>query len=408
MGRMPLNKEKERQTGCSAEKADDALHDSFSDMCISPMAQSTNCVANPLVVPEFSTRAYHLFSPAVNCSGDIYHMAAYQLVCHHFAWHVPDVFLGWDVNETYGQAVRGLNFMSIIGLEGKCHIINPSEVLEEKDVSVQSSRSFHSSVRSKKMRRALAKQNIIACDQKITTSFLNSAYQNYGNKITEVLKEGFLDRPAKLLPPDICHAIDQSVSEQQDKVKKFVGESSFILLHERYSHHANAQQDLSEQAINSIRVIAQSRRIKVFVICTTDIARYMKKNDLSDCIVPFAPLKYSMAGNTVTCDSKYDKYRHMKLLFEISKLTGFVGVVGGTSGTLDVAALLGLRVFDLHSFAQSNKAFFSPNVKTGLIKYQDLRVCLQTVFMFVCRNPFIDQVREEIHKFRVSVASLVG
>lgn len=55
-----------------------------------------------------------------------------------------------------------------------------------------------------------------------------------------------------------------------------------------------------------------------------------------------------------------------------------MGIIGGTSGTLDVAAFMGIRVFNIHEFKDASKS------SDKLIPYQDYRILLQAQFMTIC------------------------
>lgn len=67
------------------------------------------------------------------------------------------------------------------------------------------------------------------------------------------------------------------------------------------------------------------------------------------------------------------------MLNELSQLIGFEGIIGGTSGTLDAAAFMGIKVLNIHTFKPKSE-------NKCIMRYQDFRILLQTNFMSVCQS----------------------
>ena len=103
-------------------------------------------------------------------------------------------------------------------------------------------------------------------------------------------------------------------------------------------------------------------------------------------ISPFAPLTRSNEhyktlneirilkpfGDTVSeFTYDYGKLLHLQLFLTLKETEGAIqlkGIIGNTSGTLDLAALIGHRVFNIHTLGSQHQ-------------YQDCRVIMQQEFL---------------------------
>src|SRR5688572_14094217 len=64
-----------------------------------------------MIKPNFDT----IFCPPVNSSGDVYHIAAYLILCRTVHHIVPQVVLFCDTDNTATQAQRSKSFLRALG-----------------------------------------------------------------------------------------------------------------------------------------------------------------------------------------------------------------------------------------------------------------------------------------------------
>lgn len=313
---------------------------------------------NPLLSPELALARIAIFSPAVNSSGDIYHIAAYLMLCRHFNWTVPKVYIGSDTPGTFAQAERGKALLTLLDFGGDCEIIRCNDP-----------GSFQASPRSAEMRKQLQARNVNSVDQKITTALLAMAYFLYGHAvITSILHQGFVAAPWAKVDKNFGTHIHAWLNKKIEKISAFAGNKPFVILHDRQSDTANSGQSLSAETKNKITAYLETQGICVFIIAVTDKTVSVEKNSTT----VFEPED--------KLNGQYDKFRHIQLLHAISCMHNFLGVIGGTSGTLDIIAFLGIRVFNIHNFKPASSD------RSKLIPYQDFRILLQVQFMTVCRG----------------------
>ena len=331
---------------------------------------------------------YAISCPAVNSSGDVYHIAAYLILCKHFGWTIPHVYWGFDRQTTYHQAQRGIDFLNLLGFGKYAHHIETP------------TKSCYAVARTSAMRDTLNLAQTQHMDQRITTVFVREAYNMYGHaKIQAILRDGFVTQASKSIPSPVMKTLMSWIKSQTKKVRSWLRSSrknQFVILHHRVSTTANDNQNLNSKVIKEIKRSFRGRSIGIFIlyVCDEDV--------LSACPDPNNPVrKLSLHEYAADQDdaisvfdvipgtsSYYDKWRHVKLLQEIGKTKGFIGVIGGTSGTLDVIAFT-TRTFCLHTFADYEKSTSEKNKQ--LMRQRDYRICLQSNFMTICRNPLNDR-----------------
>lgn len=312
--------------------------------------------ANPLLTDAFALSHFAIFNPAVNSSGDVYHIAAYLMLCREFNWIIPKVYIGADTQDTLAQAKRACDFLGLLGFA------NDVEILPcDKPVIPQAS------PRALEIRKKLKSKRADAIDQKMTTALLLRASLQLGCRMNAIMREGFLSSPWRAIDQEHSKLIHDWLDQKIRQIVTAVGQSPFIVIHHRRSDNSNSGQTLSQKALGELVKFFKNRYIQCFCFRISDKQHKSKKR----CVDVFEPVD--------KLSSKHDKFRHIQLLHAVSCMNGFLGVVGGTSGTLDVAAFMGIRVFNIHKFTKKSRQ------PADLIPYQDYRILLQVQFMTVCR-----------------------
>ena len=344
---------------------------------------------NTLLHTDFQNDTHITISaPAVNSSGDVYHIAAYIILCQHYKWPIPHIYIGYDRSTTEIQAQRTQLFLGIIGFEPYTHcILTPTE-------------SNYATPRSSSMRRELLDKTVRHMDQKITTSLLHKAIDHFGYlTISRILKAGFIDTVKHKMPAHHHEKCHRWLKKQLHKVQQWRSNSKkqhFIILHHRLSNNANDIQNLNNRIYRELAKSFKKRSYDVFTVYVCGNNLLMPAQSATD----HTRITYheyarqqsnaiSVFDDDFDLPEQYDKWRHYYLIYKMSRIQGFSGVIGGTSGTLDVIAMLGIRVFNLHTFSDHEKKHKDKNKR--LLKQNDYRICLQSNFMTVCRNAINDR-----------------
>lgn len=320
---------------------------------------TTEHYLNPLLSPGFQqSNNVSVYSPAVTSSGDVYHIAAYCLLCQHFNWFMPKIFLSYDVDKTKVHAERAKTFLNtLFGDSLDIHLLSTS------------TSTYRYNTRNKlaldatRVSPAISPASELIINQKMLTSLINSAIMIYGfGRVNKILRHGFKNR--KILKGQ-AKPISGWISNKVKAVKNAVGNFPFVIIHNRFSKDANDNQNLDHSTL--IKVINSLRQNGVEVIIVNVSSDYIPAIQTVHTINAF---EYITNLNPIYC-----KFQHILLLSALADLPSCRGVIGGTSGTLDVLGFMGINILDIHNF--SNKSgTFAP--------HQDFRLLLQSVFMSVC------------------------
>lgn len=305
----------------------------------------------------FHDKDYGIYTPPVTSSGDIYHIAAYIILCAEHNLPIPTVYLGADTNDTKTHARRGKNFLNLLGF-------NKCEILYLTDTNC-----YRSNKRDKEIEEKLNEQGIEIANQKITTALISSSFKKYGyGTITKLIQKHLLNIGNE---QNKIH-INEWVQNKLNLAKEKFDSSKFCVLHHRIpSNNVNDQQSLENEELKKIIEILESNQINVLILVVADMMP--KKFNLSQ----YLHIHVFEAKPPISPD--YDKFCHIHLLNGLSQLTGFEGIIGGTSGTLDTAAFMGIKVLNIHKFKLKAE-------KKYIMGSQDFRILLQTNFMSVCQN----------------------
>ena len=331
-----------------------------------------NYTNNPLLTSYYQNRDYAIYLPAVKSSGDIYHIAAYIILCRHFNWHEPKVYIAYDEYDTFKPASRGLNFLQLLlGNKTKAELVDLSNKLK----------TTQQNPRDKKTRETiLTQQNTSAINQKGTTALIQRAMLGYGiTNIHNVLRTAFLDRePIKAVVDSLKSWLDEKTSHLKKQLQTQV--RPFVVIHHRLSTGSNDQQCLTDQELKETKTILESQGLAVYILIISGVELSEKQ-------------KLNMRDNLglqsdddlievfKDADGQYAKFYHMHLLDSIAALPGFKGMIGSTSGTFDVAAFMGIKCLNIHKFKAP-----SESQPKAIMKHQDFRITLQSVFMSICAS----------------------
>jgi hypothetical protein len=301
-----------------------------------------------------------IFCPPVNSSGDVYHVAAYLVLCRTMRKKVPQIVLFCDTDDTEMQAQRSRSFL---------------RALEFSNVKVERFElpSAQATVRLAHSAASVKSFSDRAVDQKTTTSLISFAHLVYGNFIHEAFIQHILKRS---FSSKAIAAYQWATTQVDVAIKRLkISKQKFVVLNLRYSKNANEGQNLTDQQLKTISKTLAHCNCKLIIL---DVgggqgASFVKKHNGNE----YAAAMVINAFPTLEqLHKNYEKFPHMLLLLQLSRLPTFLGVIGNTSGTLDIAAFMGLRTLCMHRFKSSS-------TRNIIVPYQDLRVLLQANIMSV-------------------------
>ncbi len=287
----------------------------------------------------------------VQSSGDIYHIAAYIALAMQGQYRIPNIFWAYDANTTAIHATRAIEFAKQIGM---------GEFIEVLDVINGYGGGYQANQRQNKVLKALSASGFkYFIDQKLTTSMVSySAYINSPELTTSVIRNQF-EAWKNILPVEDVKQIREYVCNSLSNLLN----KSVVVFHHRHNAETNDKQNLSQTEISSI-LGEYSKHTTLHVQAGAQPIKSTSQNVIN--FDPFAikqPRLAKLAHLYLCC--KLYKLNHS------GKLT-IAQVVGNTSGTLDLAAFVGLPVLDLHKFKTPQQC-----------AYQDIRLLQQTTFMNV-------------------------
>ncbi|CAF4653964.1 unnamed protein product [Rotaria sp. Silwood2] len=323
-------------------------------------------------------------------------MVSYLMLAEYEKKTLPMIQLSYDGNatskknesemNTYSQTQRCIQFAKHLGFE-KC-FLNPIKLPGS---------GFRSNPRQKKLLNYL-KNNIISkgrvyfVEQKLLTTLISHYFiENGRNKATDILRESFQK-----------WSVDEKVNntiknDVQDEIKRMDASKSLIIIQYRYSSKANKNENtddieifkrlnnyLNEKNYNTWYLFVDSR--------STEPSTIEHIHNKKHC--------FPYEIQNIDCGKLF----HLEFLLQVSKLKNLQGIIGNTSGCLDLAAFVGHNVLNFHQF--NNK-----------MNYQSYRIFLQSSFLIVedfnvdiIKNSLKDKtgrlndLNDEIMKTRMPIA----
>jgi hypothetical protein len=319
----------------------------------------------------------------INSSGDIYHILSYiMLTLHYKISPVPRILLSYDADDTKTQIERSLNLAKALGYGeyfAEAVHLNPS--------------AFHQNVRQKTLEDYLKSQldpqtsTIHYLDQKSSTSFVAQYFIQDRLRSSSILREGYGRRNSQ----EISSTAQNTLRDYADYWIRQINQSRVnnqpvVILHIRHSGDANESQNLPGNFLTKFaQYIEDKGGYRVWYIFADGRKTGSFTGIDARRISPFSdPLKkdkanyshlnqFSQALLSEKQNYDYGKLRHLQLLLRLHELgsNDLKGIIGNTSGTLDLAGFIGHNVYNIH------------NLKSASIAYQDYRILIQMSFLSV-------------------------
>ncbi len=301
----------------------------------------------------------------MNSSGDSYHILAYLILSLSHQKTVPAILLTYDgvaeIRDTeskmnsYTQVQRTMHFARVLGYGNyfKTAFIDTGTCQRENN-------------RQSKLEEYLGTTEYTHyIDQKALTTIISDHFRLSRDSTAQRLRDGFNKYSPQYLSQYAC---TQLVQKAQDEVRRIgSNQNPLIVMHVRYSSKANEKQNLEDGVIGKLSSYVKSKGCNVWFIFTDGRKSGSFKSLGKDRTDPFPFI--------TTDDKDNGKYFHLQLLLNLRTLPNLRGIIGNTSGTLDLASFLGHNVYNLHNVQQA-------------FDYQSCRILIQSSFLTVERLNF--------------------
>jgi hypothetical protein len=344
-----------------------------------------------LYLPTLSKENQYIITMApMNSSGDIYHILAYLMLAIEYGNRIPKVELTYDIVpsdksarptkktlSTFHQANRGKLFADTLGLQ---NFVTVRNVSASRGLSNSYRENSRQSYLTKDL-QARSKQGnpIYYIDQIATTHLIASHVMEFGYaKTAKILQRRFAFRNPELFPQSTQNHIDDFVKNIMMRISNIQKSPNqkLIILHIRHSSHANEKQNFPDTFIKPFKIMLQEKGFQLCLILADD------RNNNSYYVDP--PHINPEDKHTVECSpfkdkscydaasgKDYAKQQHLQLLLSLAKYKNTWGIIGNTSGTLDLAAFIGIATYNIHTFTESK------------ISYQECRLYFQLVIFSI-------------------------
>lgn len=314
---------------------------------------------------------------AMNSAGDIYHTLAYFALSTNNRHEIPTLLLAYDVDKIKEYYEISVKFMSAFGY-GKS--VKLEYIFEG---------GYRKDIRQSAIQDAARISGVpYYVDQRLLTSIISYyAWKNgaevTAGKIRNELKARWQlqvnqARRVELLPNAIVQEIEAYGKTELERMNVYLQSESvgsvskiekrpLIIFHVRRARDkTNADLDFDNNVYQKMAAyLKESFGYCVWYILAHDnSSSAMADKNLS------APFLYRLTSSS----EDYGKLLHFKLLMNLydqKDLFNLRGVIGNTSGTLDLAGFIGLRIFNLHHLVMA-------------MDYQTLRILIQSTFMTIC------------------------
>jgi hypothetical protein len=301
----------------------------------------------------------------MNSSGDSYHILAYLILSLSHQKTVPAILLTYDgvaeIRDTeskmnsYTQVQRTMHFARVLGYGNyfKTAFIDTGTCQRENN-------------RQSKLEEYLGTTEYTHyIDQKALTTIISDHFRLSRDSTAQRLRDGFNKYSPQYLSQYAC---TQLVKKARDEVQRIgANPNPLVVMHVRYSSKANEKQNMEDGAIGKLSNYVKSKGYNVWFIFTDGRKSGSFKSLGANRTDPFP---------FITTDNKDNgKYFHLQLLLNLRTLPNLRGIIGNTSGTLDLAGFLGHNVYNLHNVQQA-------------FDYQSCRILIQSSFLTVERLNF--------------------
>ena len=316
-----------------------------------------------------------------NSSGDIYHIISYIILCVANDCVVPEILLTYDTGEFSGtpkivgiktdtaiQVSRGLQFADFLGY--RRYFSTPLKI----DTVSQHMRNRCSVLICKLMEYTKTKKEKATqqpctyyyINQKCLTTFIAYHFFTRGLEWSrEILRRGYEHRSRAYLESVGSAVVDQYVEKELSRMaRENPEEKALIILHVRCSRKANSQQNLNDKDFLSLETFLKEKGYAVWFIFADGRLQRSFSGITERRSDPFTYGQISCGGKD------HAKICHLDLLLGLLKLKNLVGMIGNTSGVLDLAAFIGHRVYNYHKLQKE-------------IDYQAARIIIQSSFLTI-------------------------
>ena len=310
----------------------------------------------------------------LNSSGDIYHMLAFTILSKHYNKLAPKILLAHDKDanneifpdsrklNTGDQVNRALNFVNTLGYK---------EYFEALKID---SSAGYTNIRQGTLVKVLKEKGYkYYIDHRLSTTIISNHFYEHGfDKTTNILRDGFKKWEKEyIVPPQIkgriYFLVDRSLKNINDEIDTISeeGVKPTIIFHARYSSKANSEQSF---LINILNHLASSLQERYNIITIHADTRKAREGKIKTSIANIYPFMYEISD-----EHDYSKLSHLRLLtrlYEDRENINLHGIIGTTSGTLDLAAFIGHKVLNIHKV-------------TTPFNYQDYRLFMQSTFLSI-------------------------
>lgn len=314
----------------------------------------------------------------INSSGDIYHMLAFTILSLHHKKFVPLIMLTYDKPastavvpdlgyiSTGDQVKRAYNFVSTLGYKDYFRVLQ-----------IDSSGASYQARRQEQLEAALKKEGYKCYfDHRLSTTIISNHYEKYGfDETTKVLRAGLnqweVSYNEASATNNLCKKkVEAYVEARLKEIKQRLQlqpSKPTVILHIRYAGKgANGIQNTDFSYFQHLTNFLQQHYNLIAIYAD---ARKRGGGTLTNVSVQIKPFRDVIINDEIDLS----KNVHLRLLlgiFEIRDTINLRGVIGTTSGTLDIAAFIGHKVLNIHCFSNP-------------INYQDYRLFLQSTFLSI-------------------------
>lgn len=334
---------------------------------------------------EFLTSGEYTFNnPPLDSSGDIYHTLGFMACLASEGLPLPKVVIGYFVGDggkdkTEKHADRAIEFAVAIGFGD--HV---------RKLPVPRGKSSQMNAKLDDTRKAILKDDAetSVLDQKVSTALIARMMQWTGTKQVMAAIAKRFSTYNDDVPDETRAASQQWIDAQLRQIAEVVGKAKRLILFSERKATNQEQHNSEGPEFAAIRErITKDETLAHYTIrCHDEGASEGDERSSSPAFVGAGP-----DGRDWGRRGFNTKVQHVQLLLAIKAMLGdrLIGIYGSTSGTLDVAGLVGIRTLSLHTFPVDvlvDGPRRSKKPKSTKLNEQDQRELLMAPFKDVLRR----------------------
>jgi hypothetical protein len=356
-----------------------------------------------LLEPPLLTEGHYVIGiPAINSSGDIYHVLSYLLLAEAQGYKLPKVLIQGcksTVNasmDSFKQAQRSKRLADLIGF---------AEVVTIEEVVLQPMSDYQTEAENA-LKESCKGQTLI--NQKAVTSLL-AQHARTDIFTTDIIRENILTRidnnEPKILADiekvkRIVNQQYETLSREYEKVRD--NSKGIVLIHQRHSKEANDGQNFKRGVIEVIQdELTHQGFFRWTIYCGNNPSYKLPENSFD--VFNSEELKKEFEReeeiNRIPKYEWYSKIYHILLLNKLLELPKLKGMIGNTSGLLDMASFLGHNVLSVHNFIERLGGKYKNKYDS-----QEYRILSQYPFMSILAiitketdDEFKQKIKEQFH-----------